>query len=181
LSVAIAFTGNPSIVLLDEPSSGLDPRSRYRLWDCIQSQRAGKTIILTTHSMEECSRLCGRVGIMSAGRLVAVGAPSGLVLNLSTGYRLTASLPAARVEALGAVVRGELAADAVLLPDSLGGSVTFSLPRSVHLGRVFDVMEASRERLGVDDWGVSQSTLEDVFISIVERDEAARRCADLEA
>ena len=181
LSVAIAFMGNPSIVLLDEPSSGLDPRSRYRLWDCIQSQRAGKTIVLTTHSMEECSRLCGRVGIMSAGRLVAVGAPSGLVLNLSTGYRLTASLPAARVEALGAVVRGELAADAVLLPDSLGGSVTFSLPRSVHLGRVFDVMEASRERLGVDDWGVSQSTLEDVFISIVERDEAARRCADLEA
>eukprot|EP00168_Porphyra_purpurea_P001576 TRINITY_DN11904_c0_g1_i1.p2 TRINITY_DN11904_c0_g1~~TRINITY_DN11904_c0_g1_i1.p2 ORF type:complete len:132 (+),score=52.45 TRINITY_DN11904_c0_g1_i1:184-579(+) len=131
--------------------------------------------------MEECERLCSRVGILAAGRLAAVGSPAGLVLDQSTGYRLTASLPAAAVGALGAVLCGEVAADAARLPDSLGGSVTFSLPRGVPLGRVFDVMEASRTRLGVEDWGVSQSTLEDVFLSIVERDAAARRCADLEA
>lgn len=179
LSVAIAFIGNPSIVLLDEPSAGLDPRSRYRLWECIQTHKAGKTVLLTTHSMEEAERLCNRVGII-AGRLLAVGSPSALKVRLSSGYRLTASVPAARVAELAALITTELSSDAALLPDSLGGSVSYSLPRDVDLARVFTVMEASRESYEVRDWGVSQSSLEDVFVGITTAHARRQGMLDLE-
>ncbi|KAK1865559.1 hypothetical protein I4F81_008088 [Pyropia yezoensis] len=179
LSVAIAFIGNPSIVLLDEPSAGLDPRSRYRLWECIQTHKAGKTVMLTTHSMEEAQRLCDRVGII-AGRLLAVGSPTALKLRLSSGYRLTASVPASRVAQLATLITSEFSSDAELLPDSLGGSVSYSLPRDVDLARVFNVMEASREEFQVRDWGVSQSSLEDVFVGITTAHARARGIVDLE-
>lgn len=179
LSVAIAFIGNPSIVLLDEPSAGLDPRSRYRLWECIQTHKAGKTVMLTTHSMEEAQRLCDRVGII-AGRLLAVGSPTALKLRLSSGYRLTASVPASRVAQLATLITSEFSSDAELLPDSLGGSVSYSLPRDVDLARVFTVMEASREEFQVRDWGVSQSSLEDVFVGITTAHARARGIVDLE-
>lgn len=179
MSVAIAFIGNPSIVLLDEPSAGLDPRSRYRLWECIQTHKAGKTVLLTTHSMEEAERLCNRVGII-AGRLLAVGSPSALKVRLSSGYRLTASVPAARVAELATLITTELSSDAALLPDSLGGSVSYSLPRDVDLARVFIVMEASRESYEVRDWGVSQSSLEDVFVGITTAHARRQGMVDLE-
>ncbi|GAB0494154.1 hypothetical protein MMPV_005444 [Pyropia vietnamensis] len=179
LSVAIAFIGNPSIVLLDEPSAGLDPRSRYRLWECIQQHKAGKTVLLTTHSMEEAQRLCDRVGII-AGQLLAVGSPTSLKLRLSSGYRLTASVPPSRLGELATLITTEFSSDAELLPDSLGGSVSYSLPRDVDLARVFIVMEASREKLQVRDWGVSQSSLEDVFVGITTAHARRQGKVDLE-
>jgi len=180
LSVAIAFIGDPSIVLLDEPSAGLDPRSRYRLWMCIQERKAGKTVLLTTHSMEEAQRLCDRVGIMALGNLVAIGSPTALKLRLASGYRLTASVPAGRQPELDSLIRAELSADAALLPDSLGGSVSYSLPRDIDLAKVFTVMEASREGLHLRDWGVSQSTLEDVFVDVTTGHARKRGVADIE-
>lgn len=180
LSVAIAFIGNPSIVLLDEPSAGLDPRSRYRLWECIQERKAGKTVLLTTHNMEEAQRLCDRVGIMALGQLVAIGSPTALKLRLTSGYRLTASVASGRQAELDGLIRAELSADASLLPDSLGGSVSYSLPRDVNLSRLFTVMEASREGLQLRDWGVSQSTLEDVFVDVTQGHARKRGVVDIE-
>jgi ABC-type multidrug transport system ATPase subunit len=75
LSVAIALMGDPLVVYLDEPSTGLDPSSRRLLWDVIKNARKDKAVVLTTHSMEEAEALCDRLGIFVGGRLQCVGNP----------------------------------------------------------------------------------------------------------
>ncbi|MDP9363077.1 MAG: ABC transporter ATP-binding protein [Chloroflexota bacterium] len=80
LALALALVNDPPIVLLDEPTTGLDPQARRGVWATIEGLRAdGRTVVLTTHAMEEAQALCDRVGIMDAGRLVAIGAPADLI------------------------------------------------------------------------------------------------------
>eukprot|EP01083_Nonionella_stella_P020203 56003_1 len=88
LSVGIALIGNPPIVLLDEPTSGMDPVSKRDLWDFISSTMSGRSVILTTHSMEECEVLCDRVGIMINGQLVCLGSNQHLKQKFAKGYQL---------------------------------------------------------------------------------------------
>ncbi|CAD7696947.1 unnamed protein product [Ostreobium quekettii] len=78
LSVGISLIGDPKVVYLDEPSTGLDPASRRNLWGTVKRERKGKAIILTTHSMQEAGVLCDRVGIIVNGSLVAIGSPQRL-------------------------------------------------------------------------------------------------------
>jgi ABC-2 type transport system ATP-binding protein len=88
-AVAAALVNNPSILFLDEPTTGLDPQARRHMWDLVRSFRdEGTTIVLTTHSMEEAELLCDRVAIMDAGRIVALDRPAALVdALLSRGFR----------------------------------------------------------------------------------------------
>ena len=80
LSLAIATLHNPPLVLLDEPTPGLDPQSRRQLWERIEGMRdSGRSILLTTHSMEEAKAICDRVAIIDHGRLIAVDSPLGLI------------------------------------------------------------------------------------------------------
>jgi len=80
LAVACALVGNPELLFLDEPTTGLDPQSRRQMWDLIsQFQSEGRTIVLTTHYMEEAERLCDRVAIVDHGHLIALGSPRDLV------------------------------------------------------------------------------------------------------
>eukprot|EP00644_Phytophthora_capsici_P017585 jgi/Phyca11/120597/e_gw1.42.53.1 len=91
LSVAIAMIGNPAIIFLDEPSTGMDPVSRRFMWDVIADiSTRGKesTIVLTTHSMEECEALCSRVGIMVGGRLRCLGSVQHLKSRFGDGLVL---------------------------------------------------------------------------------------------
>ncbi|NJD09543.1 MAG: ABC transporter ATP-binding protein [Gemmatimonadetes bacterium] len=84
LSVACALAGSPDLLFLDEPTTGLDPQSRRALWDLVTTfQRAGGTVLLTTHYMEEAARLCDRVGIMDHGRVIALGTPAELTASLA--------------------------------------------------------------------------------------------------
>jgi ABC-2 type transport system ATP-binding protein len=83
LAVATALVGNPKILFLDEPTTGLDPQSRRQLWDIIRSfQRAGGTALLTTHYMDEAERLCDRLAIVDHGQIIAEGTPSELIERL---------------------------------------------------------------------------------------------------
>ena len=83
LAVACALVGDPELLFLDEPTTGLDPQSRRQLWDVVDAFRAaGRTVILTTHAMEEAQRLCDRVGIMDRGRILALGTPGELIASL---------------------------------------------------------------------------------------------------
>jgi ABC-2 type transport system ATP-binding protein len=83
LAVATALVGNPDLLFLDEPTTGLDPQSRRGLWDVIRSFRArGKTIMLTTHYMDEAERLCDRVGIVDHGQIIALGSPRELIASV---------------------------------------------------------------------------------------------------
>ena len=89
LSMAIAFTGNPKIVFLDEPTTGMDPKNRRFIWDLILKLKKGKVVILTTHAMEEADILSDRIAVMVDGELHCVGTPLYLKNNFGDGYRLT--------------------------------------------------------------------------------------------
>ena len=94
LAVALALVNDPEIVFLDEPTTGLDPQARRSLWDVIEKLRdTGKTIMLTTHYMEEAERLCQRVGVMDHGKILALDEPEKLILNLEQRDAATAGDP----------------------------------------------------------------------------------------
>ena len=83
LAVATALVGNPRVLFLDEPTTGLDPQSRRQLWDIIRAfQKKGGTVLLTTHYMDEAERLCDRLAIVDHGQIIAEGAPSDLIERL---------------------------------------------------------------------------------------------------
>ena len=88
LAVALGLIGDPEVLFLDEPTTGLDPQSRRALWDTIATARQrGKTVVLTTHYMDEAERLCDRVAIVDHGKLIAVGTPADLIDGIG-GHRL---------------------------------------------------------------------------------------------
>jgi ABC-type multidrug transport system ATPase subunit len=171
LSVAIALIGGSKLVILDEPSTGLDPQSRYDLWACIQQHRAGRTILLTTHSMEETERLADRVGIMCMGQMRAIGRPNELRLRLGQGYRLVLQTTLSRAVVAHERILEKLSSRAVL-EATVGGQFVYMLPREdLQLSQVFDVMNAMQLSGIVTDWSVSQATLEDVFLRVTREAE----------
>jgi ABC-2 type transport system ATP-binding protein len=93
LAVACAFVGDPQLLFLDEPTTGLDPQSRRQLWDVIHTFRAtGRTVMLTTHYMDEAERLCDRVAIVDHGKVIALGTPSTLISQLGGEHIIDFSL-----------------------------------------------------------------------------------------
>jgi len=103
VALAIAIANNPEIVVLDEPTSALDPHARRAVWDLIRSLHdEGRTVILTTHAMEEAEALCGRVAIIDRGQIIATGTPASIVagLNINPVLKAAAELPLEQVRAL---------------------------------------------------------------------------------
>ena len=91
LSVAIALMGDSELVLLDEPTSGMDLTARRELWNMLKDEKQNRVIILTTHFMDEADILGDRIAIMADGRLVCLGSPLFLKNKFGVGYRLTIS------------------------------------------------------------------------------------------
>jgi ABC-2 type transport system ATP-binding protein len=122
LSIALALVGDPQLVFFDELTSGLDPQARHATWDLVRDVRAkGKTVFLTTHYMEEAERLCDRVMIIDAGRIVALDTPAALVHALGAEQRIAFDSNGMADEVLGAlraipgVERVERSADRVMV------------------------------------------------------------------
>src|SRR5205085_10710164 len=93
LALACSIVGDPDLLFLDEPTTGLDPQSRRQLWDLITDFRAGgRTILLTTHYMDEAERLCDRVAIVDHGRVIALDTPRALIASLGAEHVVTFSL-----------------------------------------------------------------------------------------
>lgn len=93
LALACALVGNPALFFLDEPTTGLDPQSRRQIWELITRFRAsGRTILLTTHYMDEAERLCDRVAIIDHGKVIALGTPRDLIARLGAGHVIEFSL-----------------------------------------------------------------------------------------
>src|SRR6266513_874010 len=115
LAVACALVGNPQLLFLDEPTTGLDPQSRRQLWDLIAKfQAEGRTIVLTTHYMEEAERLCDRVAIVDHGHVIALGSPRELIDSLDVSHlpppeprKTTATLEDVFVSLTGRTLRDE--------------------------------------------------------------------------
>ena len=93
LAIATAIVGNPKLLFLDEPTTGLDPRSRRQLWEVIDEfSTQGRTVLLTTHYMEEAERLCDRVAIIDRGKIIALGTPTELIAGLGGEHMIEFSL-----------------------------------------------------------------------------------------
>src|SRR5204863_9936091 len=93
LALACAIVGDPELLFLDEPTTGLDPQSRRQLWDLIEEFKAlGRTVVLTTHYMDEAERLCDRVAIVDHGKVIALDTPAALIASLGAEHVVTFSL-----------------------------------------------------------------------------------------
>jgi ABC-2 type transport system ATP-binding protein len=163
LAIACALAGRPELLFLDEPTTGLDPQARLKLWDIVEQFRAGGgSVILTTHYMEEASRLCDRVAIMDHGKVIALGTPLELIASLGADqiveFTSKGEIEEASLKALPGV-RGVRAAGGghALTVSDIGGA----LPALLAL-----IQSQGAELLTLT---THQATLEDVFVGLTGR------------
>ncbi|CAG8563001.1 1690_t:CDS:2 [Ambispora leptoticha] len=167
LSIAIALIGNPAVVFLDEPTTGLDPEVRRLIWNIIQDAKAGRTIILTTHSMEEAEVLCNRIGIMAKGTLRCIGPQLRLKDVYGRGFKISISCRPKNLERATAYIESLLPPTAKKL-DSFVTNVSYEFePKPGLIPRLFSEIEKNKKQNGIDDWGLSQTSLEEVFLRII--------------
>ena len=166
LFIALALLPDPQLIFLDELTTGLDPQARHAIWDLVRDVRArGKTVILTTHFMEEAERLCDRVAILDHGRIVALDTPAALIHNLKVEERvifnLDGGLSTALEEALSSAGRVEVQGQQVTVRGMNGRKVPL-------VSEVVSLLA----RLGVPfrDLRTEQPNLEDVFLSLTGRE-----------
>jgi ABC-2 type transport system ATP-binding protein len=165
-SIVASLVNDPEVVFLDEPTTGLDPQARRNLWDLITTiNREGKTVVLTTHYMEEAEVLCDRVAIIDLGKIQALDTPLGLIHQLPTAYRILFATAQPVIEGELRSLPGVADVDAVL-----NGDFRYELRVSraqVTLPAFLDWAE--RRGVRVDDVRVMPATLEDVFLSLTGR------------
>jgi len=168
LSLAMALIGNPSVVFLDEPSTGMDPVSRRFMWSVIESISDGRSVVLTTHSMEECEALCSRIGIMAAGRLQCLGSIQHLKSRFGRGYLMEINAHESRSREVSAFVRRLYPQSA--MEQAHGGRLKVRLPQQgITLSSVFSTMEQHKKALQITDYSISQCSLETIFIDKVAK------------
>eukprot|EP00808_Paulinella_micropora_P009160 g5382.t1 len=188
LSVAIALVGDPPVVFLDEPSTGIDPVSRRFMWDFIGETMAHRAVVLTTHSMEECEALCTRIAIIGSGELQCIGTSQhlknifgqGVQINLSTGGQeltqarefVLATFPGAQeVECFGS--KAIFSLSCVPAADEKGNAKQ----ETPSLAGIFAALEQNKARVGIAEYAVGQTTLEQVFIAFAKKDEQRQQQA----
>ncbi|CAO2038069.1 unnamed protein product [Urochloa humidicola] len=174
LSVAISLIGDPKVVYLDEPSSGLDPASRNALWNAVKSAKKDRAIILTTHSMEEAEALCDRIGISAYGRLQCTGTSKELKAKYGGTFVFTVTAAASEDEAVEQLVRS--ISPTTKRTYRIAGTQKFEMPKQgVKISEVFQTMEQAKRSLNIVAWGLVDTTLEDVFIKVAKESE---KCPD---
>jgi ABC-2 type transport system ATP-binding protein len=161
-TVAASLVNSPELVILDEPTTGLDPQARRNLWELIRNiHNRGVTVVLTTHNMEEAESLCDRLAIMDRGRLVAVDAPGNLINQLKATYTVKLVVAKPLTQAQMALLNG----DGELIP-SMEGNIYLLRLRNTYraLGAMLD--EIARSDISLDHLEVTPVTLEDVFLEL---------------
>jgi ABC-2 type transport system ATP-binding protein len=164
LAMACALVGDPELLFLDEPTTGLDPQARRHLWDLVDNLKlAGRTIILTTHYMDEAERLCDRVAIMDHGKIIALGTPQQLIASVGGEHIVEF-----------AVGHGEI--DVALLT-AIAGVQSHRVDAGLHQLTVHNLhttvphifQALSSQGLQLSDFRTHSATLEDVFVGLTGR------------
>jgi len=168
LSLAIALVGDPTFAVLDEPSAGVDPAARRRLWRTINRSLArGATIALTTHHMSEAAHLGSRIGIMVKGRLGCLGSPQHLKLRYGRGYEVSVHMHPGRnvrTEVLPLLQRLSRVAEVVENPSAEFAKVSLGKAgEDFSLVGLFEALENAKQSLGVNTFAANQADLEQVF------------------
>ena len=161
-TVAASLVNAPELVILDEPTTGLDPQARRNLWELVRSIHSrGVTVVLTTHYMEEAEALCDRLAIMDQGRLVAVDAPGKLISQLQATYTVKLVVASPLTDDQLALLNGD--GEVVHLTEKNSYLLRLrNTPKA--LGAMLD--ELARSDISLDHLEVTPVTLEDVFLEL---------------
>lgn len=166
LALACALVGEPELLFLDEPTTGLDPQARRQLWELIERFKAtGRTILLTTHYMDEAEKLCDRVAIVDHGRVIALGSPRELIQSLGAEHMVRFAVgPAAQPLDMPAL----RSLDGVREVRESNGGVQLEVSE---LHRAVPALMETLERQGLPltELSTHSATLEDVFVSLTGR------------
>jgi len=166
LAMACALVGDPEFLFLDEPTTGLDPQARRQLWDLIEEFKAsGRTILLTTHYMDEAERLCDRIAIMDHGKVIALGTPRELIGSIGVEhvveFRAGSAAQPLAVGALGAI-------EGVHEVRQENGSVEMQVTE-LHRAVPALLAELTRQGVPLTELRTHSATLEDVFVTLTGR------------
>ena len=157
LSIACALVHDPELLFLDEPTGALDPQARRNLWDLLRKiSKSGRTVVLTTHHMDEAESLCDRVAIMDHGKILKAGPPAALVRELDQPLRISVESGLISAEHAADLTRGSVSDDGVSL------SIATSEP-----GQALAGLARAHALAGLR---VTGATLEDVFLSLTGRE-----------
>ncbi|XP_035267888.1 phospholipid-transporting ATPase ABCA1 isoform X3 [Anguilla anguilla] len=170
LSTAISLIGAPPVIFLDEPTTGMDPKAKRFLWNCILSViKEGRAVILTSHSMEECEALCTRMAIMVNGRFRCLGSVQHLKNRFGDGYTIILRLsePSEEPCPVDSYIRTSF--PGIELKERHHNVLQYQLPtHACSLAHIFDVLSSNSEELGITDYSVSQTTLDQVFVNFAK-------------
>uniref|UniRef100_A0A9J8BS26 P-type phospholipid transporter n=1 Tax=Cyprinus carpio carpio TaxID=630221 RepID=A0A9J8BS26_CYPCA len=170
LSTAISLIGAPPVVFLDEPTTGMDPKARRALWNCIHSViKEGRSVLLTSHSMEECEALCTRMAIMVNGRFRCLGSVQHLKNRFGDGYTIILRVagPDPDLQPVMKFIESELPGST--LKEKHRNMLQYQLPSSLtSLAHIFSILAKNREFLSIEDYSVSQTTLDQVFVNFAK-------------
>jgi ABC-2 type transport system ATP-binding protein len=163
VAIALALVHDPQVVFLDEPTTGLDPQARRALWDVIEAIGAeGRTVILTTHYLEEAETLCRRVAIMDGGRIVALDTPAGLVRSLGMGASVSFGGDGLDERLLGSLPG---------VTATAGNGGRHRLESADAQATVLALVEAAdAQGVALEDLTIRTPTLEDVFLQLTGRE-----------
>jgi ABC-type multidrug transport system ATPase subunit len=169
LSLAMALIGKPEVLFLDEPSSGMDPEARRSMWDVITQAVTGDcSAILTTHSMEEAEALCHRIGIIDKGNLVALGSLAYLKNRFGNGYEIEVTSYSPTFQDVTVYLNKNF--KEVKIIEEFTGRIRYKVNSdNLRLSQVFDLLEAAKKDLGIKEYSVSQSSLENIFLSLARQ------------
>jgi ATP-binding cassette subfamily A (ABC1) protein 3 len=170
LCVALALIGNSELVLLDEPTSGMDIISKRALWDFLKEFKSDKIIILTTHSLDEAEYLGDRIGIMTNGRYICSGTSSFLKSKYPCGFNLNLLIDSEKCnDSIKQKLYNELIQYEPKLEIKISSKGLFSLniqSNNQNIKQIFDVITKNKEEYGIEDYTVSSTSLEDVFLKL---------------
>ena len=165
LSVGIAMCGNSKVVLCDEPTSGMDPAARRALWDLIQQEKSGRTILLSTHFMDEADVLGDRIAIMANGQLKAVGTPFFLKKHFGVGYHLICvKLTDCRTETVTNLLRKYI--PDIKVQTDIGTELSYLLSEEniAMFQPMLQDLEEHSEEMKIDSYGIGITSMEEVFL-----------------
>jgi len=172
LCVATSLLTGSEIIFLDEPSTGMDPEARRSLWALLRAVRSISqcAIVLTTHSMEEAERVCSKIGIMVKGELKCIGSIQHLKQRFAATYTL--SIQAKDTEDITEIDNFVVTnfKEARLI-DEIGQTLTFSVKLEDKLSRIFELLQNNKEKLGIESFSLSQSSIEQVFMHFAKQQE----------
>ena len=162
LGICLALINDPELIFLDEPTTGLDPKARRKIWDLIRKLKdEGKTVILTTHYLEEAEMLADRVAIMDHGKIIAEGSPAEIINRMGKGRKLTVPY--------GEKLQEYLSKDLKLDCNRTGDSISVSIHSNRDVINILDFAE--KNGIELTSLSLKEDTLEDIFVDLIAEKE----------